>query len=46
MDLLYLGDFDIHQWFMGRTGNPVVVLAIHEPIYSTWVILSVTSGFE
>ena len=45
VDLPYLGNFDIHQWFMGRTGNPVVVSAIHKLIYSTWVILSATSGF-
>ena len=45
MDLLYLGNFDIHQWLIGRIGNPVVVLEIHEWIYSTWVGLISISGF-
>ena len=26
MDLLYLGNFDFHQWFLSRIENPVVIV--------------------
>ena len=46
VDLLYSGDFGIHQWFLSRFENPIVVFKIHEWIYSSQVILPSISGFE
>ena len=46
MDLLYSDGFGIHQWFLSRTVDLIVVFKIHEWIYSTQVILASISGFE
>ena len=46
VDLLYLGNFDIHQWFLSRIRNPISLFKIHERNYSTLITLVSTSGFE